>query len=401
MDTLKTYLMAAAAAPGTSGVIAFFDVIEASEIQSTVGGDYTESDSVTVTQTDADNIAAVVYVTQDDADTAAKPQTESWYIPINSSVANGSVTRMTNANYVAGGTGEGISIEYPVSDTEQFEYSSTAADGTDSLDNFISKFNTDADKEGFDLTISKTGGYEHTYLISYVDTDGTTGVVSSITGSTSITFDFGTVTGLTAGPISNNDTAVEIAGDIATAINAAGNSTSASFTATSGGVDGYAWIAVAANEDATNADKTSIRKWTIPGSLTISKTAAGSPRWSTTATNGETSYTLSVGAGVARYEGFIVTVKNTQAGTNRSVTVESGAESVVTGGINTFGGAAQGFWGVESKLSTSSFYNEGDIDGDADTTVDSQIGSLVRSFANSSAFAAGDDGKDTDRTGWL
>jgi len=173
----------------------------------------------------------------------------------------------------------------------------------------------------------------------------------------------------------------------------------ASYVAAEAGVAGYAYIVVNPVEEAGTADKTPVRKWSLPSSITISKTASYNARFSGNATNGETSYTLSIGTGQVRYEGFIVTAKNLSAGTNRTVTVESGLSSVVTGGLNI--GGAGGFWGTESALSTSSFYNEGDIDGKSTTTPDSQIGGYVRSYANSSAFSAGADGDDTDRTGWL
>jgi len=65
METLKTYLAAAAAAPSTAGVKAYFDVIEVTETQSTSGGDYTENASYGVDQTDADNLAAIVNITAD------------------------------------------------------------------------------------------------------------------------------------------------------------------------------------------------------------------------------------------------------------------------------------------------------------------------------------------------
>ncbi|MDC0872727.1 hypothetical protein OAP80_04920 [Flavobacteriaceae bacterium] len=395
--TLKTYLIAAAAAPGTSGVIAFFDVIEASEIQSTVGGDYTSSDSVTVTQTDADNIGAVVYVTQDAADTAAAPQTKSWYIASTGSAANGSTEVINNTLYVAGDTNEGIAIDYPVSDDAYFKYATTVGN-TDTLDNFITYFNTNADKDNFDLTISAIGGYGKTYLVTYTDTDGTSGAVSNVTvaGTTDdnkLLITYGTETALTAA-LTNGDDDIDLAEDIAGAIDGM-----ASYVATQGGVSGYAYIVVNPVEQASVADKTPVRKWSLPSSITISRTAAFNTRFSGNATNGETSFTLSIGTGQVRYEGFIVTAKNMSAGTSRTVTLESGATSVVTGGLDI--GGLGGFWGTESELSTSSFYNEGDIDKVSTTTVDSQIGGYVRSYADSSAFSSGADGEDTDRTGWL
>jgi hypothetical protein len=391
MGTLKTYLTAATAIPSTSGVIVFFDEVESATAQAAANGAYADT-ATTITYAAGSEIGAVVYNIDDSVTT--KNQTQSWYIPGATAAANGSSVTIDNAKYVAGSTDEGIAIDYPVSADAYFKYAATLGD-TDTLDNFIAYFNTNADKDNFDLTISQIGGYGKTYLVTYTDTDGTSGAVSNVTvaGTTDdnkLLVTYGTATALTAA-LTNGDDDIDLAQDIAAAINGM-----ASYVSAQGGVSGYAYIVVNPSEGAA-ADKTPVRKWSLPSSISISRTAAFNTRFSGNATNGETSFTLSIGTGQARYEGFIVTSKNLSAGTNRSITVESGADSVITGGLNIGGTGA--FWGSESQLTASSFYNEGDVDGKTTTTVDSQIGSYVRSYANSDAGSTATTA--VNRLAWL
>jgi len=242
-------------------------------------------------------------------------------------------------------------------------------------------FNTNADKDNFDLTITRNGKKEHTFLVDYTDTDGTIGTVSD---KGTMYFTFGTSTALlTMASLSAATAATGGDLQIATAL-ADGINDMASYTAAAGGVTGYAYVVVSTKLEAAGqeAEVTPLAK-AIPTSLSISKTG-GTAEWSTTATNAETSYTLSVGSGVARYAGFTVTAKNKQLGSNRSLT------SIV--GANFFANA--------SKLGLSSFYNNGNIDGNAATTVDTETGSLIRSYANSSAGVT-PSGVSKTRLTWL
>ena len=360
METLKPYLTEAIKVASTTGVIVFFDeIISATEQIGSATAAYTDK-SATIDYTSATNIGAVVYVVAAAATTPAKYQTESWYLTGGAAV-NGTtvITGFDNAN-------DDIVIDYPVAPNQTIAYSATNGE-RDTIDEYITYFNTNADKDDFDLTLTANGKKEHTFLINYVDTDGTAG---AWTKSGTIYMTFGTKTMLiSAASVSAATAADDTSGDLALARALATEIDDlASFTASAGGVAGYAYVVVSAQESDDSADVTPLGKWTIPTNLTISKTG-GTTSWSANATNGETSYTLSIGAGVARYAGFILTAKNTRLGSDRSLTSITG----------------NNFFGTVSKLSADSFYNDGNIDGKSTTTVDSEIGAYIRSYANSAA----------------
>jgi hypothetical protein len=152
----------------------------------------------------------------------------------------------------------------------------------------------------------------------------------------------------------------------------------ASFVAVAQGSAGYAYVTVSRANDNSGtsniaSDISPIGGYSIPTSLSVSKTG-GTHTWSANATNGETSFTLSIGAGTARYAGFTITAKNTQIGTNRALT------SVTAGGTGD-----GGFFRVPTALAASSFLNSGNVDGAAATTIDSEIGGYIRAYADSAA----------------
>ena len=375
MSTLKTYLTAVNAIPSTSGVIVFFDEVENATKQSSANGAYADT-STAITYAAGSEIGAVVYNVDDSV--ATKYQTESWYLGTGTAVAGSQAfAGFDNAN-------DDIVIDYPVAANKTIAYSDTDGE-RDTIDEYITYFNTEADADDFDLTLTANGEKQHTFVISYVDTNGLVGNVSAI-GTTYITFGTSTIVvaaaTLTAAS-ANAGVAGTADGDLilATAIAEGINDELASFTATAGGNAGYAYVVVSASEG-DEADHTPLAKWSIPTSLSISKTG-GTTSWSANATNGESSYTLSVGAGAVRYNGFILTAVNKRVGSNRSLTSITGNNHFATA----------------SKLSAASFYNNGNIDGKSTTTVDSEIGAYVRAYADadagSSATAA------TNRLAWL
>ncbi|MDB3862198.1 hypothetical protein N9313_01375 [Flavobacteriaceae bacterium] len=372
MGTLKTYLTATNAIPSSSGVKVWFDEVESATSQAAANGAFADA-ATTVSYTSGTEIGAVVYNVDDSVDT--KYQTQSWYIAGPAAAAGGILP--DSAGFDA--SADAIGIDYPVSATTTLTYD---ADDRATVDAFITSFNTTMDKDNFDLTLTANGKKEHTFLVTFRDTDGTAG---SWTNSGTIYATFGTTTMLiSAASVSAATAADDTSGDLALARALSdGINDLASFTATSGGAAGYAYVVVgSAESDLNSTDVTPLAKWSIPTSLSVSKTG-GTTSWSANATNGETSYTLSIGAGVARYAGFILTAKNKTSGSDRTVAVEG------TGG----------YFGTVSALSTASFYNDGNIDNDAATTVDSEIGAYIRSYANSDAGTSATDA--TNRLAWL
>jgi hypothetical protein len=378
MTTLKTYLAAANAIPSTSGVIVFFDEVENATSQAAANGAYADT-STAITYAAGSEIGAVVYNIDDSV--ATKYQAQSWYIK-GPAAANGGITP-DPAGF--GDVKDAIGIDYPVSATTTLTYD---ADDRATIDAYITDFNTTMDKDNFDLTLTANGQKEHTFLVSYLETDGNSGVIQEHGGSIYATF--GTTTMLIgAASVAAATTAAGGDNDLAIAKALAdGINDLSSFTASSGGVTGYAYVVVqsAVSKDVT--DVTPKAKWSIPTSLSISKTG-GTANWSANATNGESSYTLSIGSGVARYAGFTLTAVNKTSGSNRTVAVHAHNDATSYFGAGT----------AAAALSAASFYNSGNIDNDADTTVDSEIGSLVRAYADSSAGSSATTA--TNRLAWL
>ena len=196
-------------------------------------------------------------------------------------------------------------------------------------------------------------------------------------------FDFGTDTGLSTDIVAG-DGSYDLASRIADVINDL-----TSFTAKRGGTsnDNAAYVIVQAANDDGGTDVTPVRRETLPSSITISRTYVSATKnlasWSANATNAETSYTLSVGTGVARYAGLTVTMKHTNTAQNRSVSMHTNGD----------------FFGAASELDQTSFWANGSVSGGS-ATVDAQIGSYVRDFADASGGAAGAAGENTNRMSW-
>ena len=377
MSTLKTYLTAAVAIASTTGVKVFFDEVEAATSQAAANGAYADT-ATTIAYTSGANIGAVVYKVDDS--TAIEYQTEAWYL------AGGTVANGQTAYAGFDAESDLITVDYPVTATANYAYAETTTKTYNTVDKFITYFNTAADQDNFDLTLTANGQKEHTFLVSYRDTDGSaggmlaTGTLYGTFGTATFLLSAASVTLASVGSGGYNDLAVAKA--LADGINDI-----ASYTASSGGVAGYAYVvARAANENKANGDVvtdvTPLSRESIPTSLSISNTG-GSVSWSANATNGETSYTLSIGSGVARYAGFILTAQNKTSGSDRSLTSVAGG----------------GFFGTVSKLSAGSFYNNGNIDGKATTTVESEIGAYIRTYAQSDAGSASTAA--VNRLAWL
>ena len=374
LATLKTWLDKAVAAPAAGGVKVALDDVEVYISEADVAASNTEQNNPTADLTDFEDIHWVVYVTAAGPDTAAKFQTQSFFVPV-AAASLDDVTGTSGINTSEfDAAGDNLVIDYPVSPNKTISWDT---DDAATIADFISHFNTEADLDGFDLTITQNAKYQKTYLVSYIDTDGTGGSVSA---AGSILLDYGTDTGLTipAASVTAGDGEADLADLIAQEINHL-----TSYSAVGSGVDGYAFVVVSPRTEDED-DITAVRRNTLPSSITISRTG-GTVSWSSAATNAETSFTLSIGTGAARYAGFTVTAKNTNQNVNRAITGITG----------------NGFFGTVSQLSAASFYGDGNVDGSATTTVDSEIGSYVRAFADIVASAAGAAGENTNRLSWL
>ena len=374
LGSLKTWLEAADGVPGAAGIIVAFDDIEVAVDEADTTANSTETNNPTFTASDEENVHYVVYITADGDDTNAKYQTQTFFVPVAAASlddVNGSQGINTSEFDAAA---DAITVDYPISPNKVISWD---ADDAANIADFMSHFNDEADLDGFDLTIEQTGKYQKTYLVNYVDTDGTGGSVSA---AGSVLFAYGSETSLTipAASLTAGDGEADLAGLLADRI-----SELSSYTATGEGVDGYAYVVVSPRTDDED-DVTPIRRNSLPNSITISRTG-GSVSWSANATNAETSFTLSIGAGAARYAGFIITAKNTNQAVNRSITNITGAS----------------FFGTSSQLSAASFYDDGNVDGSSSTTVLSEIGDYVRDFDDVVLFQGGADGEDTNRISWL
>ena len=390
VGTLSTYVADAITAT-TANVVIYFDEVGTLTTKGETSASDSESTPATVdwstapTTANANSIHAVVHVTPKATDTAATYQTQTFYIPLEDEIVE-ATQALGEADFNA--VTDNIAIDYPALGVVSYTYDTTTRN---TLSDYITWFNTEADKENFNATLSLTGNKQHYFTITYTNTDGRNGTVSgrlNATGnnvSQTIFFDFGTDTGLSTQVVSG-DGPLNIASRIADVIHGLG-----SFTAKVMGTDNAAHVVVGALNE-SEQDITPVNRVTLPTSLTVSRTYTGGTgnlaSWSANATNAETSYTLTFGAGVARYSGLLLNLKHTNTAADRFVTVMTG-----DGGVTPF-------FGTASALSAGSFYANGDVDGVSTTSVDSQIGGYVRAYSLADGGATGAAGENTNRISW-
>jgi hypothetical protein len=217
MGTLQTYLDAAAAAPGTGGVKAYFDVIEVTETQAASEGDYTENASYTVDQTSATNLAAIVNITASVTTGITVNQAISAVFP---------VKRNTFRNDVDLATGEGIIVA--ISSTQSVTFKKGDVNGAvtvATVDQLVDYINADTTitGAGFALTAARDAWESHRYAITWTYSNGIAAVTSA-TGDIWYTFGTNPLNGNTISGALTLGGALEghvnIAADMATAINA-------------------------------------------------------------------------------------------------------------------------------------------------------------------------------------
>jgi hypothetical protein len=219
METLKTYLDAAVAAPSTSGVKAYFDVIEVTETQSTSGGDYTENASYTVDQTDADNLAAIVNVTATVTTGITVNQTISAVFPVDTDVFGNDEDLTTKEGIVVA-----ISSTQSVSFVKGADNGGTTVNTVNQLIDYINA-DTTISGAGYTLTAARDAWESHRYEITWTYSNGLAAVTSD-TGNIYYTFGTNPLNGETiSGTITlgaANESQVNIAADMATALNGTG-----------------------------------------------------------------------------------------------------------------------------------------------------------------------------------
>ena len=182
IDELTAYITDAAGAT-TPNIKIFFDEVESLVTKGATTAADVETTPATVdwstapTTADAENIHCLVYVTPAGANTAAKYQTQSFYIPLNAEITQ--ATQALSEDDFAS-TADAIRITYPALGDTGFAYD---ADDRSTLAAYMTWFATEADKESFDASIALNADYQKYYQITYTDTDGTNGAVSAQTNA--------------------------------------------------------------------------------------------------------------------------------------------------------------------------------------------------------------------------
>jgi len=183
LGTLKTYLIEAIKAPSASGVKVYFDIVEATDVQSTSGGSYTENTSYTVDQTSASNYGAIVNVTQSTSSGRAVAQTSTIVLPIKKTWDG-----VINAD-TALGVNDDIDVTLQSGTTLTFDQNdafTSAEDGANvkTVSDMIAYINanTSAAAAGFTLTAARDAAPVARYKISWT-VSGTAAQVTTTGGA--------------------------------------------------------------------------------------------------------------------------------------------------------------------------------------------------------------------------
>jgi len=376
LDTIYTWLSAAiTAGPAASkSIIVAFDKVESNTDKAKESADDTVTDPYTVDLDDEGDVAYVAYITNDADDTAAtyETQTALGTLPFNTDF----LTIPSEGAY-SPADGDGVSVTYPSGTTVEFKID-TDDETLDTFAELVTYFNTNADREGFDLTLSNEGNETRFYTITYYDDDSS----ATISETGTILFDLSsTVTGLSAN-VTEGDTATEVLDAIVTAINAGTNSYTATVIS---GASSKTYSLTPNLEDGSTVDKSPITKYALPGAITISWTGS-TASFSDQGTNANygVSFTLDFVVSAVT-KGYLVKAVNESLTNDKpDLVIEE-----------------DGDFGTAADLAVGDFFNNGNIDGDDDTEILDETGSYIRSFANSSALVEGADGENTNRVSWL
>jgi len=317
IETLKTYLVAAAKVPGTSGVSVYMDSSDLFVIENDGAAD-TERNNLEIT-TVADQAAlTVVNVTASTSTGNRVRETNSWVLDLAVDAAK---------NYTPHTAADIISLDYDIILAAQYKVGDTYNGSTvDDFTDLTAYFNAAGDVDDFDVTIARDAGHTAFYRVSYVDGVGA-GETVATTGD--LKFLFGAVSAVAN--VTANDTGAAIAASIAGVINGL-----ASYTA-SADANGFIQVQpnLVAGAGAGNIDLSPIPLVSLPASLSVYNVDTDTTAiLSATATNSAVDYTLSVGSKIARNQ-VRVTIENTLTGSARAASWEAASAAKFVAGAQT------------------------------------------------------------------
>jgi len=299
IETLKTYLAAAAKVPGDNGVSVYLDSSDLFVIENDGAAD-TERNNLEIT-TVADQAAlTVVNVTASTSTGNRVRQTDTYVFAPALDAAK---------NYTPYDNGDVIGLNYELITGATYKVTDTYNGATvDDFTDLTAYFNAAGDVDDFDVTIARDAQHTGFYRVSYLDGDGVAETVAVGNGG-NIKFQFGAQSATAA--VADGAAANEIAVSIAAVINGM-NSYIAS-------APGNGFIQVQPQLVGTvSADLSPIPQISLPGTLSLYNIDTDTTVvWSATATNSATDYTASVGAKIAR-NGVRVTIENTLTGSSRN-----------------------------------------------------------------------------------
>ena len=369
IETLKTYLAAAAKVPGTSGVSVYLDSSDLFVIENDGAAD-TERNNLEIT-TVADQAAlTVVNVTADVTTGNRVRQTQTWVVPL---VTTAGATAHLDAakNYLAYDSSDVIDIDYDIIEDAQYKVGDTYNGASvDDFTGLTAYFNDAGDVDDYDVTIARDAGHTAYYRVNYVDDIGEATAVGT-TNNGNLLVQYGTSTGLAA--ISDDDEADDIATAIALVING--------LTSYSATADANGFIEVKPLIPGVGVDLSPSPEAPLHSALSIFANATLTTAvFSTASTSNEaTDYTLSVGSKIAR-NGVRITIENTLTGSSRTADPSASADKFDTPVALVAGTNIRAHEGFEAGEVNTLQYVAGfaDID-DEDTT----------------------EGADVNKTGWL
>ena len=317
-ETLKEYLKAAAAAPGASGVKAYFDSADLHVIEVDGGAD-TEQNNLDILTTADQSKLTVTDVTASTSTGNEVRQTFTRVFPISRTTLDQPVTM--NANDALTVTKNG-SVSLAFSDV------GTGSGQYDTVDELVIALNNAATTiPGVTISADRDAFHESVYEVSWTYSNGNAATASD-TGVVYFTFGTNPETGkavaATTGNIAAGEGDDEIAEEIATAINSAQDAFTASY------LDGTAKFVVTAEVSGTNNTNRgpAALSFTAPALSVKTGSATTTLKWAgdthktlasaASNTTAAASSLYNYGQSKADFSGLRITVKNTSTTVNLS-----------------------------------------------------------------------------------
>ena len=290
LESLKTYLGAAAAAPGSAGVKVYFDSADL-HVTEVDGGTDTEQNNLEITTSGDVAELTVMEVTASTTSGNTVRETRT-FVGVRALNANKDYNALTSSTAT-------ITIDYPNLADDRIAVGDTSDDGTTvTAANWLTFFNSDLDGDDVDVTMNLSDSYKTAYYkISYTSS----GANETTNSGGNLRFKYGAVS-FTATGIGTNSTASDIASRMAAALDA-----TASYVAVQDGD----YVKVQPQLAGTsNADISPIPQVALPGGITLYPTATlTTVDLSASATNSASDYEFSAASGKMRY-GIRVTIVN-------------------------------------------------------------------------------------------